>query len=184
MPIDVLREAKVELFLSYQNEDLMIEKIGISAYQALYKNLSHRFVFKNNEIGLSKLKSFEYKDLSKKDSTKTRVSKPIFLEDKELFDVEKEYQDSFKLHDKYGIDEKYKNMILVSDASLFDKYQVVLKDENSNNIIVNISKGIEKSRYDKLFEKVCLAKVGLDSVSTKYNGKEDLKTIMDEFLCS
>ena len=184
LPIDVLREAKVELFLSYQNEDLMIEKIGISAYQALYKNLSHRFVFKNNEIGLSKLKSFEYKDLSKKDSTKTRVSKPIFLEDKELFDVEKEYQDSLKLHDKYGIDEKYKNMILVSDVSLFDKYQVVLKDENSNNIIVNISKGIEKSRYDKLFEKVCLAKVGLDSVSTKYNGKEDLKTIMDEFLCS
>ena len=77
-----------------------------------------------------------------------------------------------------------KNMILVSDVSLFDKYQVVLKDENSNNIIVNISKGIEKSRYDKLFEKVCLAKVGLDSVSTKYNGKEDLKTIMEEFLCS
>ena len=75
-------------------------------------------------------------------------------------------------------------MILVSDVSLFDKYQVVLKDENSNNIIVNISKGIEKSRYDKLFEKVCLAKVGLDSVSTKYNGKEDLKTIMEEFLCS
>ncbi|OCL96729.1 hypothetical protein AAX27_00361 [Aliarcobacter thereius] len=184
LPIDVLREAKVELFLSYQNEDLMIEKIGISAYQALYKNLSHRFVFKNNEIGLSKLKSFEYKDLSKKDSTKTRVSKPIFLEDKELFDVEKEYQDSLKLHDKYGIDEKYKNMILVSDVSLFDKYQVVLKDENSNNIIVNISKGIEKSRYDKLFEEVCLAKVGLDSVSTKYNGKEDLKTIIDEFLCS
>ena len=106
------------------------------------------------------------------------------MEDKELFDVEKEYQDSFKLHDKYGIDEKYKNMILVSDASLFDKYQVVLKDENSNNIIVNISKGIEKSRYDKLFEKVCLAKVGLDSVSTKYNGKEDIKTIMEEFLCS
>ncbi|OQR40857.1 hypothetical protein AS859_09150, partial [Aliarcobacter cryaerophilus] len=133
LPIDVLREAKVELFLSYQNEDLMIEKIGLSAYQALYKNLSHRFVFKNNEIGLSKLKSFEYKDLSKKDSTKTRVSKPIFLEDKELFDVEKEYQDSLKLHDKYGIDEKYKNMILVSDVSLFDKYQVVLKDENSNN---------------------------------------------------
>ena len=184
LPIDVLREAKVELFLSYQNEDLMIEKIGISAYQALYKNLSHRFVFKNNEIGLSKLKSFEYKDLSKKDSTKTRVSKPIFLEDKELFDVEKEYQDSLKLHDKYGIDEKYKNMILVSDVSLFDKYQVVLKDENSNNIIVNISKGIEKSRYDKLFEKVCLAKVGLDSVSTKYHNQQDVKTIMNELLCS
>ncbi|MCT7492565.1 hypothetical protein [Aliarcobacter cryaerophilus] len=184
LPIDVLREAKVELFLSYQNEDLMIEKIGISAYQALYKNLSHRFVFKNNEIGLSKLKSFEYKDLSKKDSTKTRVSKPIFLEDKELFDVEKEYQDSLKLHDKYGINEKYKNMILVSDVSLFDKYQVVLKDENSNNIIVDISKGIEKSRYDKLFEKVCLAKVGLDSVSTKYHNQQDVKTIMNEFLCS
>ena len=184
LPIDVLREAKVELFLSYQNEDLMIEKIGISAYQALYKNLSHRFVFKNNEIGLSKLKSFEYKDLSKKDSTKTRVSKPIFLEDKELFDVEKEYQDSLKLHDKYGIDEKYKNMILVSDVSLFDKYQVVLKDENSNNIIVDISKGIEKSRYNKLFERVCLEKEALDSVSTKYHNQQDVKTIMNELLCS
>ena len=144
LPIDVLREAKVELFLSYQNEDLMIEKLGTSSYWALYKNLANRFLFKNNEIGLSKLKSFEYKDLSKKDSTKTRVSKPIFLEDKELFDVEKEYQDSLKLHDKYGIDKKYKNMILVSDVSLFDKYQVVLKDENSNWSLIRTSNHQDK----------------------------------------
>ncbi len=173
LPIDVLREAKVELFLSYQNEDLMIEKLGISKYQSLYKNIAHRYLFKNNEIGLSNLKTFEYKDLSKNDIHKIRLSKPIFLNDIELFDVEKEYQDNLKLHSKYGIKEEYKNSIILSDISQFEKYQLILKDKENNNFIVNIEKGIDKSRYYKLFEKVCLAKEGLDSVSTKYNEKKD-----------
>ncbi|WP_141053784.1 hypothetical protein [Aliarcobacter cryaerophilus] len=173
LPIDVLREAKVELFLSYQNEDLMIEKLGISKYQSLYKNIAHRYLFKNNEIGLSNLKTFEYKDLSKNDIHKIRLSKPIFLNDIELFDVEKEYQDNLKLHSKYGIKEEYKNSIILSDISQFEKYQLILKDKDNNNFIVNIEKGIDKDRYYKLFEKVCLAKEGLDSVSTKYNEKKD-----------
>ncbi|WNL30493.1 type IV secretory system conjugative DNA transfer family protein [Aliarcobacter cryaerophilus] len=173
LPIDVLREAKVELFLSYQNEDLMIEKLGVSKYQSLYKNIAHRYLFKNNEIGLSNLKTFEYKDLSKNDIHKIRLSKPIFLNDIELFDVEKEYQDNLKLHSKYGIKEEYKNSIILSDISQFEKYQLILKDKENNNFIVNIEKGIDKSRYYKLFEKVCLAKEGLDSVSTKYNEKKD-----------
>ena len=172
LPIDVLREAKVELFLSYQNEDLMIEKLGVSKYQSLYKNIAHRYLFKNNEIGLSNLKTFEYKDLSKNDIHKIRLSKPIFLNDIELFDVEKEYQDNLKLHSKYGIKEEYKNSIILSDISQFEKYQLILKDKENNNFIVNIEKGIDKSRYYKLFEKVCLAKEGLDSVSTKYNEKK------------
>ncbi|MCT7592677.1 hypothetical protein ACOL22_06585 [Aliarcobacter butzleri] len=173
LPIDVLREAKVELFLSYQNEDLMIEKLGVSKYQSLYKNIAHRYLFKNNEIGLSNLKTFEYKDLSKNDIHKIRLSKPIFLNDIELFDVEKEYQDNLKLHSKYGIKEEYKNSIILSDISQFEKYQLILKDKDNNNFIVNIEKGIDKDRYYKLFEKVCLAKEGLDSVSTKYNEKKD-----------
>ncbi|MCT7523253.1 hypothetical protein N5T57_09985 [Aliarcobacter cryaerophilus] len=172
LPIDVLREAKVELFLSYQNEDLMIEKLGVSKYQSLYKNIAHRYLFKNNEIGLSNLKTFEYKDLSKNNIHKIRLSKPTFLNDIELFDVEKEYQDNLKLHSKYGIKEEYKNSIILSDISQFEKYQLILKDKDNNNFIVNIEKGIDKSRYYKLFEKVCLAKEGLDSVSTKYNEKK------------
>ncbi len=173
LPIDVLREAKVELFLSYQNEDLMIEKLGVSKYQSLYKNIAHRYLFKNNEIGLSNLKTFEYKDLSKNDIHKIRLSKPIFVDDLELFDVEKEYQDNLKLHSKYGIKEEYKNSIIISDISQFEKYQLILKDKDNNNFIVNIEKGIDKDRYYKLFEKVCLAKEGLDSVSIKYNEKKD-----------
>ncbi|MDN5119743.1 hypothetical protein PJV89_10070 [Aliarcobacter butzleri] len=172
LPIDVLREAKVELFLSYQNEDLMIEKLGVSKYQSLYKNIAHRYLFKNNEIGLSNLKTFEYKDLSKNNIHKIRLSKPIFVDDIELFDVEKEYQDNLKLHSKYGIKEEYKNSIIISDILQFEKYQLILKDKDNNNFIVNIEKGIDKSRYYKLFEKVCLAKEGLDSVSTKYNEKK------------
>ncbi|MCT7445065.1 type IV secretory system conjugative DNA transfer family protein [Aliarcobacter cryaerophilus] len=178
LPIDVLREAKVELFLSYQNEDLMIEKLGVSKYQSLYKNIAHRYLFKNNEIGLSNLKTFEYKDLSKNDIHKIRLSKPIFLNDIELFDVEKEYQDNLKLHSKYGIKEEYKNSIILSDISQFEKYQLILKDKDNNNFIVNIEKGIDKDRYNKLFEKVCLAKEGLDSVSTKYNEKKTNQNLL------
>ncbi|MFA7083771.1 MAG: hypothetical protein WC141_04460 [Arcobacteraceae bacterium] len=188
LPIDVLREARVELFLSYQNEDLMISKLGLPKYQSLYKNLAKRYIFKNNELGLSKLKSFEYHDLSKKDSNKVRLSKALFLDAKELFDVELEYQTKFELHSKYEIDKKYENMILISDVSLFEQFQVALRDSENNTHIVNVSKEIDKSRYNKLFESVCEGKDGLDSVSIKY-GKPNQKVktnqeIIDQFLAS
>ncbi|MCT7540262.1 hypothetical protein N5T82_10450 [Aliarcobacter cryaerophilus] len=172
LPIDVLREAKVELFLSYQNEDLMIEKLGAPKYQSLYKNIAHRYLFRNNEPGLSQLKSFEYKDLSKNDIEKIRLSKPMFLDDKELFEVEKEYQKKLNLHSRYGIGKEYKNMIFICDISLFEQHKVILKDVKNNNKIIDICKGIDKNRYNKLFENVCMAKIGLDSVSTNYKNND------------
>jgi len=49
LPVDVLRECKVELFLAFQNEELMITKLEseIKHYSFL-KNLSKTFRFKNS----------------------------------------------------------------------------------------------------------------------------------------
>ncbi|MCT7447147.1 type IV secretory system conjugative DNA transfer family protein [Aliarcobacter skirrowii] len=154
IPIDVLREAKVELFLSFQNQDLMIEKLGDSKYSSLYKNLAFRYLFRNNEMGLSKLKSFQYFDLSKMKNEKIRTSIPLFLDDKELFEVEKEYQTKLNLHSKYGIDKKYSNTILVADSYLFSRYQVLLKDINNSNFIVDISKDIDKEYFNKILNTI------------------------------
>jgi hypothetical protein len=43
LPIDVLREARVELFLAFQNEELMIEKLGLNKYKSLSKNITENF---------------------------------------------------------------------------------------------------------------------------------------------
>ncbi|MEA3642490.1 MAG: TraM recognition domain-containing protein, partial [Lamprobacter sp.] len=58
--VDVLREAKVELFLSFQNINLLISTLGENETMALLKNLTSVFRFSNLESGSSKLQTFEY----------------------------------------------------------------------------------------------------------------------------
>ena len=58
-------------------------------------------------------------------------------------------------------------------------YKELLSDDiDINKIQKYIEKGIDKDRYYKLFEKVCLAKEGLDSVSTKYNEKKTNQNLL------
>mgnify|MGYP001422055139 FL=1 len=49
---------------------------------------------------------------------------------------------------------------------------VQIKMSKNNNKIIDICKGIDKNRYNKLFENVCMAKIGLDSVSTNYKNND------------
>ena len=58
----------------------------------------------------------------------------------------------------------------ITDAAVRTPY-VALLDVN-NNKIIDICKGIDKDRYNKLFENVCKAKIGLDSVSTNYKNND------------
>lgn len=140
LPIDVLREAKVDLFLAFQNEELMIQKLGENRYFSLIKNMKNQYFFKNigfyNEHDLSKLETFGY--YTNEDNPRKNIAESIFLQNEKLFDVELKYQKSINLHDKYNLEAKDKNKVII-----YDEYSL------KNNIIFLLNKNGEK--YQKSF---------------------------------
>ena len=155
LPIDILREAKVELFLSYQNDELMIEKLGKNKYTSLYKNFANRYLFKNNEKYLSGLNEFEYFKLEKTKKLKPKKSIPLFLEKDELFDVELEYQKELSLYNKFNVNKnKYKNMIFLSNSALLESSKIILKEKTGELHIVLIANEIDKVQFAELLDSI------------------------------
>ena len=123
LPIDVLREAKVELFLAFQNEELMIQALGETKYISLIKNLKHQFVYKNlgfyNDYDLSKLDTFEY--YINEENPKINKASAVFLEKKEFFDAELQYQHNIKLHKRFSLNKvDQRKIILYNEHALKD----------------------------------------------------------------
>ena len=123
IPIDVLREAKVELFLAFQNSELMIEQLGENKYLSLLQNFKHRYIYKNlgmyNNYDLSCLDTFEYY-IDDSDDTKLKVADAVFMTKDELFDVELTYQKQINLHERYSLENKDNNMILLYNEHALD----------------------------------------------------------------
>ena len=149
LPIDVLREAKVDLFLAFQNEELMIQKLGENKYVSLIKNLKNQYIFKNigfyYDNDLSKLDTFEY--FTEKKSDIKNVAERVFLKNEDLFNVELEYQKSMNLHDKYNLESKDKNKILLYDEYAIKENIIYIMDKNGkkyqrtfldNNILLKV----------------------------------------------
>jgi len=137
--IDVLREAKVELFLAFQNPQLMIESIGDNKFSGLLQNLTKQYLFKNilnfKEYETAKLKEFEYycKDKSMRNSAEA-----LFLDQNELFQAQKEY---FILNDTYtllNIQEHADKGIILFNSYLFSKGQIQIQYEDGFIEIIKI----------------------------------------------
>jgi hypothetical protein len=132
LPIDVLREAKVDLFLAFQNEELMIQKLGENRYFSLIKNMKNQYIFKNigflNDHDLSKLETFEY--YVSEDNPKKNIAELIFLEKEDLFNVELKYQKSINLHDKYNLEGKDRNRVIIYDEYAIKENIIYLIDKN------------------------------------------------------
>lgn len=132
LPIDVLREAKVDLFLAFQNEELMIQKLDENKYVSLIKNMKNQYIFKNigffNDNDLSKLETFEY--YVSEDNPKKNIAELIFLEKEDLFNVELKYQKSINLHDKYNLEGKDRNRLIIYDEYAFKENIIYLIDKN------------------------------------------------------
>lgn len=130
---DVLREAKVELFLAWQNHSLMVNAIGKTKFAALIQNLTHSFHFKNgsdyDDLETSKLDVFEY---YKNSVDKVHKADPIFLNADKIFDIELEY---FKINDVYeqlNIDEQDRNKVIEFHHYLFQQGKINLKSKNDD----------------------------------------------------
>ena len=151
LPIDILREAKVELFLAFQNEELMVEKLGLNKYKSLSKNITRKFQFKNDDEDTESLEKFEY---IASDGVKKAV--PIFLNKNDLFNIELEYQKKLNIFKKYDINKSIKNMIFIHDSKLFENNQMLLVDINNKTKIVEIKEKIDEIEFKEFFDSIFL----------------------------
>ena len=165
LPIDVLREARVELFLAFQNEELMVEKLGLNKYKSLSKNITRKFQFKNeDDADTDNLDKFEYIT-----SNAIKKAVPIFLNKNDLFNIELEYQKKLNIFKKYDINKSnYKNMILIHDSKLFENNQILLSDINNKTKIIEIKEKVDeielKAFYDSIFLAVEMENSYLESL--------------------
>lgn len=132
---DVLREAKVEITLSFQNEHLLIEKIGDVKYTALKQNLVYKFIFKSEiQDYCQEAKDFDtFECFDGKDIFK---AKPIFINDDELNLAEYEYQKLNEVIKNFAANIHSSNKYLIYNQSLFEKdNKFAVFDLKQKNII-------------------------------------------------
>nr|WP_265092855.1 type IV secretory system conjugative DNA transfer family protein [Campylobacter corcagiensis] len=117
---DVLREAKVEVILSFQNEHLLINKIGKDEYFALKQNLVSKFIFKS-EIQSYYEDAKDFETFECFDGNDVFMAKPIFIGDDELNLVEYEYQRLNKVMKNFAAHINSSDKFLVYNHALFEK---------------------------------------------------------------
>jgi len=135
--VDVCRESKFEYILSTQDELLLHNKIGIYKMVELMRNIVMQISFaSNNEYNdTQKLKQDQYKDLI---TQKKSYTKPLYLEQKDLFNCEYNFQKKNNYFD--SIKEKYRmKYIVVYIPEIYDQGKVLIKFKNGTTKTVNIS---------------------------------------------
>jgi len=134
LPVDVFREAKVDLFLATQNSALLKEKLKEEKFDALMGNLTQKFYFKSSndegletELTLRELETFSY-ICSDDDYMNAYRAKPLFMDRDKLMLVEYKYQKSKQVLENFLY--KYRNakLILDYDSRLYKDNKVVAID--------------------------------------------------------
>lgn len=177
--IDVFRESKVELFLAFQNSQLMIDAIGENKFSALLQNLTDIYFFKNilefKNYKTSNLKKFEY--YSNNNSTKINRAKALFLDEKEIFKTQKEY---FLLNDFYkllNIEEYAGKGIVVFNSHLFSQGKIQIKHKNGSGEIIEIKNKILLDKAHLFMEEV-LSRSTEDIFEEELFDDESLESIL------
>lgn len=140
--LDVLRECRVEMFLAYQNAELMENHLGKNEYKALMKNLTSSFYFTNlayhKENDLSGLRPFECL-MSKDNYRRVHGLEPLFLDKEKLYEVEKNYLSNRGVFTAFGLEAYAKEHIILFDGRLFEENKILLYNlASKENIIEEI----------------------------------------------
>jgi len=132
LPIDILREAKVDVFLATQNSALLKEKLQTEKYDALIGNLTRKYYFQNsseeklessNELKL--LKSFEYLS-SEDDYLAVQSSTPLYITDTQKLQVEFIYQKKLNVLRDYLYENRLKFLVLEYVPRLYRDNKVIV----------------------------------------------------------
>ena len=155
LPIDVFREAKVDLFLATQNSALLKEKLQEEKFDALMGNLTQKFYFKSSndegletELSLNELETFEF-ICSDDNYMHQHKAKPRFLDKEKLILVEFKYQKAHRVLENFVY--KYRNakLILDYDSRLYKENKVIAIDIKSKKEFVVDSLTKENIEYLK-----------------------------------
>ena len=161
--IDVLREAKCELILAFQNEEILANKLGsASIYKELAGNLTSKFFFKNampqycdgEYRDFSSLSEFEYYHNGKK-----AKAKPMFIDKDELLVAEYRFQKINSIKQNFTNARLKRNEILVYDKSLFEDEGKFICQNIKTKAMSDISLKVD----DKILEILKKQKIAYDS---------------------
>lgn len=187
---DVLRESKTELILAYQNPSLMINKLGVTGYEALKGNLVHQYYYRNVASVIDpsmphttqSLKTFEVTDGARK-----ALFDPIFLNEEMVYETENAFQTFSNVFSKMGC-EQSPNTVLIAHWLSYSKhmtlplYDYVTKSFCHVRVVSSLEMHHDKEETNLFYEKL---KAHLVRSRTKKRekrmGKTDPKRVMREF---
>ena len=134
LPIDVFREAKVDMFLATQNSSLLKDKLKEDKFNSLMGNLTHKYYFKSShdeeldtEIDLHTLETFEYIQSEDMYDEVTK-SRALFIKDEVKLKVEFIYQKSMDILAEYLYKFRAKKVVLEYDSRLYKDNKIIAID--------------------------------------------------------
>lgn len=160
-PVDVFREAKVDLFLATQNSALLKDKLEEDKFEALMGNLTKKYYYRSSvdeELesveSISSLDIFEY--LSSEDSYESiSKSEPMFVSSKEKLYVEYMYQKKLKVLENYLYTRKRQALVLEYDAKHFyDGKLIAIHKTTMREELVDFISKEESTRLNKEVQKL------------------------------
>jgi len=171
---DILRESKVELFLAFQNHQLMINKLGKDNFYALIQNLSSSYVFANSldfqEFETSKLETFEYYH---KDSETKYLAESMFLDDDKVFDAVLKYCQLNKLYEKLNIPLENRDKVIQFNPYLYKDNSIELKDRDGEITIVKLRDPFKEQEASFIIEDIIgMHKITLRKQNVTYEPPE------------
>ena len=166
-PIDVFREAKVELFLATQNSALLKDKLEEEKFEALMGNLTRKYYFQNSAEedlesvhNLNDLESFEY--IHSLDSyARVASATPLYMTNEQKIMIEYKYQKKLKVLENHLYPRKQSALVLEYIPRLFNEGKVIAIDVHSmeEDVVESVSKAnIMQLDYEvkKLFKRLQL----------------------------
>ena len=168
--VDVCRESRFEYIFATQDKMLLESTIGRYA-DILLKNVVEQYSFATNDT--NKLKEFEYKNLI---LNKTYYAKPMFLDDKELFNIEYFYQKQNGILKYADLKNTKKQYIVEFVPEYFENGDILVKFKNNKTQIVKY-----KIDDDSILQRYMLTISSKDKISKDLE-YDELKTELNNIM--
>jgi len=144
---DFLRQAKVFVHLAIQHESQLIEKFGESKYQTYQTNFQEIFKMATYEQVMPKFQYYSHYD------GEVYISKPIFLEEKDLLKFEYIYQQETNQYSTLHLEDE----VVVYDGRLYEeRKEVLVIDINTleeRSVPYHKEESIKGKVFSELYEK-------------------------------
>ncbi len=155
LPIDVLREAKVDIFLATQNSALLKDRLSAEKFEALMGNLTRKYYFKNSsqeelesESSLSNLETFEYVS-HEDDYIEVCESIPIYVSQEKKIAVERTYQKNAKVLEEFAYLNRKKSIILEYSPRLYkDKKLIAIEIKTMKETVIESQSSLDARNLD------------------------------------